>query len=210
MRRFDFRIFFGGALIFFGGLLLLEKMGILRGAAGLFWGLLFLLGAGYFFQIFLRKPDTHWWAIIPSMVFFGIGAGAILPMVFGDWGGALFLGSIGIAFWLVYLTDRSRWWGIIPGGVLLTLAAITLVDNVFNGAETGGLFFLGLGLTFFLVALLPNSVGKMGWAYIPGAILVVMGALLGGRSAGLAAYLWPVVLILIGGALLFFYFFKRE
>jgi hypothetical protein len=218
MKRFDARIIFGGALVLFGGLLLLERIGILHGASGLFWGVLFLVGAAYFFNMFLKNPRTQWWAIIPGMAMLGIGGGALLPEAFDAWGGALFLGSIGIAFWVVYLTDRSRWWGIIPGGVLLTLAAISVMDEV-GGIETGGFFFLGLGLTFLLVALLPhrpdalsgNSIGKTQWAYIPAGILLTMGVLLGiGSTSGLMTYLWPAVLILSGAALLFFYFFKRE
>ncbi|MGC1378955.1 MAG: hypothetical protein WA821_22185 [Anaerolineales bacterium] len=209
MRRFDARMIFGGALVLLGGLLLLEQFNILHGAADLFWGVLFLLGAAYFFRIFLNDPHGQWWAIIPGMVMVGIGGSALLSTVF-DWGGAFFLGAIGVAFFAIYATDRARWWGIIPGGVLLTLAAITIVEKSFSSMDTGGLFFLGLGLTFLLVALLPNPFGKTQWAYIPAVVLMVIGALIGSASTtGLAAYIWPAVLILGGGALIFFYF-KRE
>jgi hypothetical protein len=210
MRRFDARIILGGALVLFGGLLLLERIGILRGATDLFWGVLCLVGAGYFFYIFFNNLRSHWWAIIPGMALLGMGGEAVLPPALEAWDGALFLGSIGIAFWVVYLTDRTRWWGIIPGGVLLTLAVVSVLDEV-SGMETGGLFFLGLGITFLLVALLPNPFGKTQWAYIPAAILIAMGVFLGiGSTAGLMAYLWPGVLILSGIGLLFFYFFKHE
>jgi hypothetical protein len=211
MKRFDARTIFGGALILLGGLLLLEQFNILHGAAGLFWGVLFLLGAAYFFRVFLSDPRGQWWAIIPGMVMLGIGGGALLPAAFDAWSGAFFLACIGVAFFAVYVTDRARWWGIIPGGVLLTLAVIDIVDKNLGGMDTGSLFFLGLGLTFLLVALLPNPFGKTQWAYIPAVVLMVIGALIGSASTtGLAAYIWPVVLILGGGALIFFYFFKRE
>lgn len=210
MRRFDVRMIFGGALILLGALLLLEQIGLLHGASGLFWGVLFLLGAAYFFRVFSSDPRGQWWAIIPGMVMLGIGGDALLPAAF-HWGGAFFLGCIGIAFWVIYLADRARWWAIIPGGVLLTLAAVDIVDKNFGSMDTGSLFFLGLGLTFLLVALLPNPFGKTQWAYIPAVALMVIGALIGSAStSGLAAYIWPVVLILGGGALIFFYFFKRE
>ena len=210
MKRFDIRVIFGGGLVLLGGLLLLEQMNILHGAAGLFFGALFLLGAAYCLRIFLKDPRGQWWAIIPCMVLFGIGSDAILPEGLRVLSGALFLGSIGVAFFAVYATDRARWWGIIPGGVLMTLAAITLVEKSFSHTDTGSLFFLGLGLTFLLVALLPNPFGKTQWAYIPAVVLMVIGALIGSASTtGLAAYVWPMVLILGGGALIFFYF-KRE
>lgn len=211
MRRFDARIVFGTLLILMGGLLFLEKIGPLHGAADFFWGLMFLAGAGYFFYVFYRNPQTQWWSIIPGMVLLGISAEIFLPSSLDYWGGAVFLGAISLAFWLVYITDRSRWWGIIPGGVLLTLAAITLIREDTNGFGTGGFFFLGLGLTFLLVALLPNPLGKTQWAYIPALVLLIMGALLGSAStAGFAAYVWPVVLIASGVGIIVYYFFKRE
>lgn len=218
MRQLDFRVILGAGLVLFGALLLVEKFGFLSGAADLFWGLLFLVGAGYFLSIFLKDSRGQWWAIIPAMVMLGISIDALLPEAFEAWDGAFFLGSIGAAFWIIYLTDRTHWWAIIPGGVLTTLAAVSVLDDV-SGVETGGLFFLGLGLTFLLVALLTqrpdatseNPGGKNQWAYIPAGILLVMGVLLGiGTESALMSYIWPVILIGSGVVLIFFYFFKRE
>lgn len=210
MRRFDIRIILGAGLIVLGGLMLLEKMGVLRGAGSLFWGAAFLVGAAYFFYIFLKDPRGRWWMIIPGMVLLGIGGHAFLPAAFEGWDGALFLGAIGLAFWIVYLTDHSRWWGIIPGGVLLTLAAVTVVNENLSSIATGSVFLLGLALTFVLVALLPNPVGKMQWAYIPAAVLAVMGALLGSAStSGLVGYVWPAALIVAGILTIFGFFFRR-
>jgi len=209
MKQFDIRIIIGVGLLALGSLLFLEQLGFMRGAASLFWGLLFLGGAGYFLYLFTRDTQGQWWAIIPGMVLLAMGGEALLPESFDRLDGAFFLGSIGAAFWIVYLTDRSRWWGIIPAGVLTTLAVVSLIEEV-SGVETGGLFFLGLGLTFLLVAWLPTPLGKNQWAYIPGGILIVMGLLLSFGASGLMSYFWPVALILAGGALIFFYFFKRE
>lgn len=210
MRRFDIRIILGAGLIALGGLMLLEKMGVLRGAGSLFWGVAFLAGAAYFFYIFLKDARGRWWMIIPGMVLLGIGGQAFLPAAFEGWDGALFLGAIGLAFWIVYLTDHSRWWGIIPGGVLLTLAAVTIVNESLSSIATGSIFLLGLALTFILVALLPNPVGKMQWAYIPAAVLAVMGALLGSAStSGLVGYVWPAALIVAGILTIFGFFFRR-
>ena len=209
MKRFDFRMILGMGLILLGGLLLLEKLGYLHGAGGLFWGLVFLAGAAYFFYVFFSNPRSQWWAIIPAMALLGIGGGAFLPAAFKSWDGALFLGGLGLAFWIVYLTDRARWWGIIPGGVLLTLAAVSVVSHV-SAMATGGIFFLGLGITFLLVALLPNPLGGTQWAYIPAAVLAVIGVLLGSTSsAGLVDYVWPAALI-IGGVLIIVGFFRRQ
>jgi hypothetical protein len=209
MRRFDVRVIFGVGLILLGGLMFVEKLGFLHGASALFWGLVFLTGAAYFFKMFLNNPRSQWWAVIPAMVLLGMGGEAFLPSAFKSLDGAFFLGSIGIAFWVVYLTDRSRWWSIIPGGVLMTLAVISALDNV-SGMDTGSILFMGLALTFLLVALLPNPVGGTQWAYIPAAVLAVIGALLGSASTmGLAAYIWPAAMM-IGGILIIFGFFSRR
>ena len=68
--------------------------------------------------------------------------------------------------------------------------------------ETGGVFFLGLGLTFAVVALLPTSAGRMAWAWIPAGVLALMGLLLMAAAGNLIGYLWPLVIILAGGFLI--------
>jgi hypothetical protein len=213
MRRFDLRMVFGLGLMLLGGLLLLEKFGILRGASSLFWGAAFLVAAAYFLYVFFQSPQGRWWAIIPAMALLGMGGSAILPHVFSGLGGGLFLGGLGVAFFVVYATDRSRWWGIIPGGVLLTLATVATLENydTYNILGSGSVFFVGLALTFLLVAILPNPQGKMQWAYIPAAVLFIMGAVLGSTStAGLADYIWPVALIIVGVLVTVGFFYNRN
>ena len=212
MKRLDIRTILGGGLLLIGVLMLLEKMNILRGAGDFFWGIIFLIGAAFFLSMFAQSPSSRWWAIIPAMAMLGIGGSAILPRAFSGWGGGIFLGALGLAFWVVYITDRSRWWGIIPGGVLFTLAAVSVLNDTDTlvTLNTGSLFFVGLGLTFLMVAILPNPSGGMQWAYIPAAVLVVMGALLGSQAtAGLADYIWPAALILTGLLVLYGFFFKK-
>ena len=209
IKRLDVRTILGTGLVLLGGLMLLEQLGFLHGAGGLFWGLVFLAGAAYFFYLFSINPHSQWWAIIPGMALFGLGAEAFLPAAVSGWGGALFLGAIGVGFWVVYLTDRARWWGIIPGGVLLTLAVISGLDHV-NSVSKGSFFFLGLAATFLLVALLPNPLGKPHWAFIPAAVLALIGLLLSTSIAGLGAYVWPAVLIIAGLLIIFGFYFRRE
>jgi hypothetical protein len=213
MKRFDLRMVFGLGLMLLGGLMLLERFGILRGASSLFWGAAFLVGAAYFLYIFFQSPQGRWWAIIPAMALLGMGGSAILPRVFSGLGGGIFLGALGIAFFVVYATNHSRWWGIIPGGVLLTLALVSSLADFdrFNALGSGSIFFVGLALTFLLVALLPNPYGRMQWAYIPAVVLFIMGAVLGSTStAGLADYVWPVALIIVGIMVIFGFFYKRD
>lgn len=209
-KRFDFRVLLGGGLLLLGGLLFLEEFGLLKGAAGWFWAaVLGVIGAG-FLQFFFKNMRSNWWAVIPAFTLFGMAADNILPERFSGWGGAFFLGAIGLAFLIIYFSDRVRWWAIIPGGVLLTLATVTVVDDVMALEANGSIFFIGLGLTFLLVALLPTPATDTRWAYIPAAVLVLMGAFLGStETAGLVEYVWPVALIAVGLGLIGGFFFKK-
>ena len=87
---------------------------------------------------------------------------------------------------------------VIPAGVLTTLSAVTLASRHVTGSAAGGVFFVGLGLTFLLVALLPSPQGKMWWAFIPAGILLAMGILLIGAFTGLTNYVWALALIGVG------------
>lgn len=113
-------------------------------------------------------------------------------------GGSFVLGGIGLAFLFVYLANREFWWALIPAGVMMTLAVVVGLSSVFQGVETGGIFFLGLGLTFAIVALLPNPHGQMKWAFIPAAILGSIGLLLLLVWTAAINYLWAIGLILVG------------
>ena len=205
MRKIDFRVLIGGALILLGGLMLLERFGLFQGAASIFWGIVFLVGGGYFLYRFASNSRSEWWTAFPGFVLLGLSAAALLTPFFPGWGGFFFLGFLGLGFFAVYFTNRDFWWALIPGGVLVTLGFVSVVAEVFAGRETGGLFFLGLGLTFLLVAVLAS----MQWAYIPGVILLVLGAFIGTPFAGSLNYVWPTALIL-GGLLLIFQFVRKK
>ncbi len=213
MKKLDFSTLAGAALLLLGSLLLLEQAGILQNGGGIFWGLVFLGAASFFGWVFLKAPQSNWWAVIPGMALLGMGAENLLPKALEGWGGGLFLGALGIAFFLIYLTERARWWALIPAGTLLTLAAISVLEDVHRVGETksGMALFLGLGITFLLVALLPNPVGRMQWAYIPALILLIMSGVVG----NFARFTWlnsllPVGLMLAGGLLLFGFFWNRK
>jgi hypothetical protein len=123
----------------------------------------------------------------------------------------VFLGAIALAFLLVYLADRAQWWAIIPFGVMMTLAVVSVIDEGplrMGRIDSGSIFFIGLGLTFLLVAILPTKVGKMTWAYIPGAILLVMGLFVLAARTDLLVIVGPAALIVVGLALVVRAFWK--
>ena len=201
MRRFEARVIWGILLIAGGILFLLQNFGFLGGMLAFLWVLIFGTAGAVFLFVFLTNR-AHWWAVIPGFALLSLAAlialDQLVPEIGDAWGGTLFLGGIGLSFWVIYFVNREHWWAIIPGGVMLTLALIAGLASVLEGIETGGVFFLGLGLTFGLLSFVPTPQGRIKWALIPAAVLLVMGLLLGAAAAPLLNYLWPVALILAG------------
>ena len=194
------KVFWGLMLVVGGLILLLESMGILEGS-DIFW-IAILSIAGILFLIALATNPGAWWAAIPGVCLLGIALGIGLGAytnVPGGVIGAVILGGIGLSFVIVYLLHRSHWWAIIPGGVLITLAIVASMEGGDSGLLSGAIFFAGLGLTFALIALLPNKTGRMTWAWIPAGILLLLAVLVIANIGSIFNYIWPVVLILVGG-----------
>lgn len=210
MKRFDPRIVWGLFLVAAGVLLTLQNFNVLPGALNFLWAVL-LGGLGLVFLYVYASNRGNWWALIPGLILLDLALVVALALTRASlaeaWGGPLVLGGIGLSFWAVYLTRREQWWAIIPGGVLLTLAVVASMETVFRRVErqvdTGGIFFVGLGLTFALVGLLPTPRGRMRWAFIPAVILLVMGLFIFAAAEQLLNYLWPAALILFGLYLVF-------
>jgi hypothetical protein len=203
MRKYDFRLVFGGLLILGGVLALLGTMGVIGNAGGIFWGLVWGAVGVFFLYLLIGDRQRNWWAVFPAFTLLGMAVSSFLPKSIDFLSGLVFLGGISLAFWWVYFTDRSRWWAIIPAGTLLTLGAVSTLDEV-SGIDTGGFFFIGLGLTFLLVALLPGG-NKQSWAWIPAVILLILGTL-SVTSLGISSYVGPALLILVGGYLILRFF----
>lgn len=205
MNRWNARVWIGAGLVVLGLLMLLERFGLFRGVADLFWGLIFLAGAAYFLYRFFTYGHSEWWAAIPGFALLGISATILLSRALPQWGGFWFLAALGAGFAAVYLYRREFWWAIIPAGVLITLGFIAVMSDAFGVSDAPGVLFLGFGLTFVLVALLAG----MQWAWIPGIIMLVMGALFGIPLLGAMNFVWPLALI-VGGLLLIFQFVRKR
>jgi hypothetical protein len=169
----------------------------------LFWPTL-IAGGGLVFLYFFAVSKSNWWAAIPGSVLLSIGLTAALPWLAPGFesrlGGPIVLAGISLGFWLVYLRVPANWWAIIPAGVMLTLASITLLTSE-NGIETAGVFFIGLGLTFALVALLPGAALRMAWPWIPAGVLLTMGFLFIASASQLATLVLPAAMIIAGAVL---------
>lgn len=206
MKKLESRILWGLLLIAGGILFLVDSLGVIA-IGDVVWPILIGIASLIFLFVFLKAPQRNWWAAIPGFVLLSltgtIALDQLAPRVGETWSGSLFLAGIGLAFWVVYLVNAENWWAVIPGGVLLTLALVAGLSEVLEGVEMGGIFFLGLGLTFALLAILPTPEGRLTWAFIPAMVLLVMGALITAAAAEVINYVWPVVLILGGLYLLY-------
>ena len=205
-RWFGNRLFWGILLILGGVVFLLQNLGYFQ-LGDLFWALLFGLGGLFFLSVFFPNR-ANWWALIPGLTLLSIAVLLVttrfLPAFADLWGGSIVLGGIGLSFLLIYLLDRNNWWAIIPFGVLETLAVVAGLGTVIPGVATGGIFFLGLGLTFALVAILPGLHGSMWWAWIPAGVLTGMGLLFVIISGQTVGFVLPAALILVGLLLIVF------
>ena len=195
----------GGILLIAAGvIILLSNLGIITLDWEMLIGPLFAIGGLVFVLLFVLNTDG-WWALIPGFVLMAIG----LIIFMGErevdllepWSGAIFLGFLGLAFFLIYISHREQWWAIIPGGSLLTIAGVTLMTE--RELLSGMIFFLGLGMTFGLVYLLPKPAGRLKWALYPAGILFVIGVLMSLGVTKLLNFVWPVALLIAGGYVLY-------
>lgn len=200
MKWLESRVLWGILLIVGGILFLMDNLGIIS-VGGLLVGVIMAAAGLVFLYVFLSDRQ-RWWALIPGFVLLDIGVIILLdnyaPRLSEQLAGVIVLGGIGLAFLLVYLVNRENWWAIIPAGVMATLAVVAGLSQVLTGFETGGILFLGLGLTFALVAVLPTPDGQMRWAFIPAGILLLIGLLITAAMTSLVGILWPFALILFG------------
>jgi len=173
MKRMN--IVWGILLIGIGVITLMQTMGVIAGGLGYVWAFVFAAVGATFLWTFITDR-SRWWALIPAFVLFSLAATAFmqsaLPETSSRWTGAVFMGGLSLSFWAVYFVRRDYWWAIIPGGVLLTIAVVAAMPG--SESVSGGIFFLGLALTFALVFLLT----RMMWAIIPAAILALIGGAL--------------------------------
>ena len=206
MKRFDMRIVFGLVLIVAGSLFLLQNLGIFYGGADLL-GAIVVGGAGIASLYIFANNRENWWALIPGTTLVAIAFNILLDMVSprlsNIFGGSIVLGGIGLSFLLIYLTRRTFWWAIIPAGVLGSLAIVSIADEIIPGGQTDGLFLVGLGITFLIIAILPGHEDQLKWAFIPGGIITAIGVLTLPFMQMTLNILFPLALIGAGGYVLY-------
>jgi hypothetical protein len=165
-----------------------------------------------------QRPDGR---IVAGVMLIVFGALALLATFNNSSEVGLFiLPTLGILFIVWGLIARVPGL-LIPGGILTGLGLGTLFAQLAfawaAGDTRGGIILLGLGVGFLMIMplILIISPARHWWALIPGSILAIIGlALLAGGPAlsvlGVVGRLWPVIPIIIGGALIWQMFRKRQ
>ena len=199
-KWYQSRFLWGGLIILVGVIFFLKYLGLFD-LADLFWSLTFGVGGIIFLAVFIYDR-TNWWAIIPGIFLLSIATVIALdyfvPDVSDSIGGSIVTGGIGLGFLGVYFVDRRNWWTIIPAGVMLTIAVAILLDPYVSETVFVGIFFLGVGLTFAVLALIPAPQGKMNWAWIPAGIIAVIGAIFQAISGQVLQIILALGLIAVG------------
>jgi hypothetical protein len=216
LRWLESRILWGSLLILGGVVSLLQNLGMIT-FGELYWALLLGLGGVFFVSIYAnsgRVQLENAWALIPGLSLFSIAAllvlGVLAPPLGARWGSLLVLLGMGVSFFAVYLADRGSWWAVIPGGMLLSLAVAVGLSGWYPGLSVGGAFFLGLGLTFALLAVLPTPEGRQRWAGLPAGVLVLVGLMILAQFRAYLNLLWSLALVLIGSAIIWRTWASRE
>lgn len=199
-KLFKSRIFWGSLLIFGGILALVDNLGIVK-IADLFWVIVTGIIAAVFFGLFARYRFTWWW-IIPGLFFTGIALSILInwlfPSIGSQWGGPIILFFLGIGFFTVYFAENQHWWTIIFGGIFLAVGILAGFASQLSSSQGVGLFVIGMGITFSLVALLPTQAGTMKWAWIPAGILLTSGIIFTVSKGQILFYVVPGLIILLG------------
>jgi hypothetical protein len=204
MKIFASRVTWGFLLIFAGAIFLLQNFNLIPPSPSL-WGTAAVIGGVFFLVGFLLNRE-YWWAAFPAFVLLGAALVTfwdLLPLREGTDAlkSAAFLGMLGFSFIAVYLRAPRQWWAIIPAGALFSSASVMAFQTMRPDAslvELGGVFFIGLGVTFLLVFILPSGERRRGWALWPAMSLLLVGGLITAAAMDLLGLLWPVALILAG------------
>lgn len=202
---FGSRYFWGGLLIIIGVVVILENLEIVR-FGGLIWALILaIIGIG-FLPVFISNKD-NWWALIPAFTLLSVALAITLSNLWsedlGSLSGFIVLFGIGLSFLVIYLTNRTNWWAFIPFGVLFSIAVSVLLEPYLTDLVFVGVFFLGVGITFGVLSIIPTPQGKMNWAVVPAGVLFVLGLVFFFVSGDFFRIIAAVLLIVLGVYVIF-------
>jgi hypothetical protein len=159
-----------------------------------------------FIFVYVRNRE-HWWALIPGFIMTGMGVVVLLASRSADEIiGTFLLLMMAAPFFAVFFFKKGNWWAIIPAGILTTVGLIVpfaagVEGESFEARLVAVVMFLGFSMPFGWLWLRRNTY-PTGWAKYPTAGFIVAAIV----TLALGTVIengWPIILILIGGWLLF-------
>lgn len=193
------RILWGLLLILTGIVFILDQVGYIT-IGDYQWAIIIAVGSLAFLSVFIADRK-QWWALFPGIALLVGATVLVLDTTFPEldnYEGAIATGGIGLAFLIVFLINFENWWALIPAGVLLSIAVGLGLSGFVPGLDVGGVFLIGLGITFGIIGLLPTQQGRMRWAFIPALVLILIGLFILIASLNLLSLLWALGLIAAG------------
>jgi hypothetical protein len=145
--------------------------------------------------------------MLPGLILIFLGVAFLLAQYF-EFGPALFLTLLGLAFLIPYVFTRS--YGLLVPGCILAGIGLGLVFDR-PPVSTAIAVPIGLGLGFIAIFVVHLVVARQSayWSLIPGGVLVLVGIAEGVPYAQvLIEKGWPLILVLIGLAILAGQFWK--
>lgn len=146
--------------------------------------------------------------IVAGAILVAIGLLTLVAQIPGIEIDFYFLPALAAIFFVAGFASRSVGL-LIPGGIVMGVGVGAMLTELpLYGAAEGGAFMLGLAGGFALITVSALFLRKvMYWPLFPAAFIALFGLALLGGEAGLSAlklvrYIWPVALILLGGALI--------
>jgi len=139
--------------------------------------------------------------IIPGLILIVLGI-VFLLMQYFEFGPGLFLTLLGLAFLIAYAFTRS--YGLlIPGCILCGIGIGLAFERAAMRPDVTVSIGLGLGFVAIFVVQLVVARASHWWPLVPGVILVLVGIVeIVPQGQAVLEKGWPVILIVIGLAIL--------
>lgn len=164
------------------------------------------------------KPATKN-GLTAGLILVGIGVGLLLFQIVDL---AMYIPLLlGVIFLVAGIATRKAGL-LVPGGIIggVGLGVLSTLSAWFfptDSVESGAVFLLFFSLGWFSITLLSKifTSETQTWALIPGAIMAVIGGLIllgeqGLRVLEFAGRYWPVILVIIGGRILWSWWKDRK
>ncbi len=197
----------GGLLIVFGGLLLIQVYTPLN--EWIWAGVLTLCGLAILGLYYTDRSE--WSLLIPAYVMFAI-AGLLVFVTTGflrdEMVAFYVLTVIGLPFLYVFFRNRENWWALIPAYVLFAVGLMVALIGVgiLNDLLIPAYVMFAIAIPF-IVVYVRNP--KNWWALIPAGVMAIIGLSFFAASSALQ-FIGPAVLILIGVWILARQFLRKD